>query len=122
MSQIRIVDLEVFYRVGVPDQERANPQRLLITIELTRDFTAAAANDDLRNTIDYFEVSQAVLRFGEGRSWKLIEKTASDLCDMILSRFGPDQVTIEIRKFVIPQAAYVSVRLTRSRPGALPRP
>ncbi|HHY86287.1 MAG TPA: dihydroneopterin aldolase [Verrucomicrobia bacterium] len=122
MSQIRIVDLEVFYRVGVPDQERANPQRLLITIELTRDFTAAAANDDLRNTIDYFEVSQAVLRFGEGRSWKLIEKTASDLCDMILSRFGPDQVTIEIRKFVIPQAAHVSVRLTRSRPGALPRP
>ena len=31
MSKITIVDLEVFYRVGVTDEERAKPQRLLVT-------------------------------------------------------------------------------------------
>ena len=30
MSKITIVDLEVYYRVGVTDQERAQPQRLLV--------------------------------------------------------------------------------------------
>ncbi len=32
MSRISIVDLEVFYRVGVPDEERAQQQRLLLTV------------------------------------------------------------------------------------------
>ncbi len=44
MSQISIVDLEVFYRVGVPDAERAHPQRLLLTVEMDFDFSAAAKN------------------------------------------------------------------------------
>jgi dihydroneopterin aldolase len=42
MSKISIVDLEVFYRVGVPDEERAQPQRLLLTVEMESDFSAAA--------------------------------------------------------------------------------
>ncbi len=42
MSRISIVDLEVFYRVGVPDAERAQPQRLLLTVEMESDFSAAA--------------------------------------------------------------------------------
>jgi hypothetical protein len=29
MDKITISDLEVFYRVGVPEEERAEPQRLL---------------------------------------------------------------------------------------------
>ena len=45
MSKISIVDLEVFYRVGVPDEERAKPQRLLLTVEMEFDFSAAAESD-----------------------------------------------------------------------------
>ena len=40
MDTITLTDLEVHYRVGVPDAERAQPQRLLLTIEMQRDFTA----------------------------------------------------------------------------------
>jgi FolB domain-containing protein len=115
MPTIRIVDLEVFYRVGVPDAERATPQRLLVTIEMAHDFSIAAIEDRIQSTIDYFEVSQAVLGFGEGRSWKLIEKAASDLCEMVLRRFGPAEVAVEIKKFVIPEAAHVSVRMVKGR-------
>ena len=42
LSRISIVDLEVFYRVGVPEAERAKPQRLLLTVEMDFDFSAAA--------------------------------------------------------------------------------
>jgi FolB domain-containing protein len=51
MDQIIIKDLEVFYRVGVPDQERAKPQRLLLTVELEHDFTRAAGTDNLRKRL-----------------------------------------------------------------------
>src|ERR1035441_3810901 len=78
MSQISIVDLEVFYRVGVPDAERAQPQRLLLTIEMESNFSAAAKSDSIADTIDYFAVTQRLLNFGEGREWKLIEGSAPD--------------------------------------------
>ena len=44
MDRIIISELEVFYRVGVTEQERSQPQRLLLTVEMALDFAAAAAH------------------------------------------------------------------------------
>ena len=117
MDKIIISDLEVFYRVGVPDAERAKPQRLLISVEMTRDFAAAATADDLTKTIDYDAVTRRLLKFGEGRSWKLIEKLAADMAKSILAEFAPEEVSIEVKKFVIPEASSVAVRVTRRAAG-----
>jgi dihydroneopterin aldolase len=113
MDKITITDLEVFYRVGVPDEERSRPQRLLLVVEMTADLTRAAATDELPDTINYFDVTQRLLRFGDDRSWKLIEKLAADLVEMILVEFGPDSVLVEVKKFIIAQARFVSVRTER---------
>jgi 7,8-dihydroneopterin aldolase/epimerase/oxygenase len=115
MSRISIVDLEVFYRVGVPDAERAQPQRLLLTVEMESDFSAAAKSDSIADTIDYFAVTQRLLKFGDGKSWKLIEKLAADIADAILTEFKPQSVSVEAKKFIIPQASYVSVALAKRR-------
>jgi dihydroneopterin aldolase len=118
MSKISIVDLEVSYRVGVPDAERAQPQRLLLTVEMESDFSAAATTDSIADTIDYFAVTQRLLKFGDGRSWKLrklIEKLAADIADAILSEFKPQSVSVEVKKFIIPQARHVSVALKKQR-------
>jgi 7,8-dihydroneopterin aldolase/epimerase/oxygenase len=115
VAKISIVDLEVFYRVGVPDAERAQPQRLLLTIEMESDFFAATKSDSIADTIDYFAVSQRLLKFGDGKSWKLIERLAADIAGIILAEFKPAGVMVEVKKFVIPQAKYVSVVLTRKR-------
>jgi len=114
-SKIYIVDLEVFYYVGVPAAERAQPQRLLLTVEMESDFSASAKSDSIADTIDYFAVTQRLLKFGEGREWKLIEKLAAEIADVILAEFKPAGVTVEVKKFVIPQARYVSVSLTKQR-------
>ena len=115
MSQIAIVDLEVFYRVGVPEAERAQPQRLLLTLRLETDFTTAAKTDAIGDTIDYFAVTQRLLKFGEHREWKLIEKLAADIADNVLAEFQPAAVTVEVKKFIIPEARHVAVTLTRKR-------
>ena len=115
MDTITISDLEVFYHVGVPDAERAQPQRLLLTVELVHDVAAAAATDDLTQTIDYYAVSQRLLHYGEGRSWKLIEKLAADIVATLLTEFQPASVSLEVKKFIILEARQVSVRLTRNR-------
>ena len=116
MTKITIVDLEVHYCVGVTDEERANPQRLLVTVDMNFDFTTAAVSDRIEKTINYFEVAQSLLKFGNKRSWKLIEKLASNVADMVLAEYKPAAVLVEVKKFPVPAARYVSVTLTRSRP------
>ncbi len=115
LGKIVICDLEVFFLVGVPDAERAHPQRLLLSVEMAYDFSAAAAGDDLGGTIDYQAVASRLLEFGEGRSWKLIETLATDIAQMILADFKPHSVRVEVKKFVLPRAKYVSVSVERQR-------
>ena len=116
MDTIVIADLEAWYRIGVPDAERAKPQRLLITVEMKTDFTAAAATDNLTATIDYFAVCQRLLRFGEDREWKLLEKLILDLARTLLREYPRiDEVSLEIKKFIIPETRHVAVRHTARR-------
>ena len=110
MDTITITDLEVFYHVGVPDEERARPQRLLLTVTMEHDFAKAAASDDLHETIDYYAVTQRLLRFGDGRSWRLIETLACDIAQRILQEFHPNLVIVEVKKFILPEARHVSVK------------
>lgn len=112
---IRISDLEVFFQVGVTEQERARPQRLLVTVEMQHDLSGAAHRDNLADTIDYAAVTERILHFGHGCHWELIETLAEEIAAMILEEFAPRVVSVEVKKFVIPQAAHVAVRLTRSQ-------
>lgn len=120
MGRISIVDLEVQCNVGVGDEERATPQRLLITTVMDFDFASAAVSDRVTKTIDYFDVSQRLLKFGEGRHWKLIEKLCTDITDMIMNEYPAQSVMVEVKKFSIPQAKHVSVALIKHRTSSAP--
>jgi dihydroneopterin aldolase len=43
----------------------------------------------------------------------LIETLAVDVAGMILEEFSPKAVSVEVKKFAIPQARYAAVRVTR---------
>jgi FolB domain-containing protein len=115
MSKISIVDLEVFYCVGVTDEERAQPQRLLITVDITLDLASAALSDRIEKTINYYDVAQDLLKFGEDRSWKLLEKITSNVADLLLLKYKAQSASVQVKKFTIPQARWVSVSMTKSR-------
>jgi dihydroneopterin aldolase len=113
LDTIIIRDLAVGYHVGVTEAERATPQKLLLSLEMGIDCGRAAASDDLAQTIDYAAVCQRLLEFGRGRSWKLIETLAVDISDLARDEFRAASVAVEVKKFIIPQAQYVGVRVVR---------
>jgi len=117
MAKITIVDLEVYYCVGVTDEERAQPQRLLLTVDMNFDFSSAAVSDRIERTINYQTVAEDLLRFGQGRSWKLVEKLADNIAERVLAEYKPQGVLVEVKKFSIPQARFVSVSLCKTRPA-----
>jgi FolB domain-containing protein len=115
MDKIIISDLEVYYHVGVPEEERAKPQRLLISVEIEHGFKKAARSEKIGDTVDYFAVCQRLLHLGNGREWKLIESLASEIAETILKEHHVKAVSVEVKKFIIPQTKHVGVSLTRKR-------
>ena len=115
MSKITIVDLEVHYCVGISDEERAKPQRLLLTVDMSLDFSSASVSDRIERTINYQTVAEDLLKFGEGRSWKLLEKLVAKVAERILTEYKPQSVMVEVKKFSIPQARFISVSTGQTR-------
>ena len=112
---IRVIDLEVFAHIGVPDAERREAQRLLISLEMGIDsFPHAAGTDNLARTVDYYEVAQRVKSFTAERPRKLLETLAEELASDLLKTFPIKKITLEIKKFVLPDARYVSVKIERT--------
>jgi FolB domain-containing protein len=115
MDTITIKDLSVLCRIGVPDQERANPQRLLITVEMSGDFSRAAQSDEIDHTINYYDVSQRITTLCATQSFKLIERLADEISRILLSEFQAEEATVEVKKFILSNARHVSFRLTRGQ-------
>jgi dihydroneopterin aldolase len=112
-DQIRIEQLEVFARVGITENERANPQRLTLTITIWPNRQFGSLQDDIANTINYSAICVTARNFTETRSDKLVETLASELATELLRGFAISKVQIELRKFVLPDAQYAAVVVTR---------
>ncbi|MDG2215028.1 MAG: dihydroneopterin aldolase [Verrucomicrobiota bacterium] len=110
---ITISDIEAQCRIGVPDDERKVPQRLLISLELNNDFTKASSHDDLNATIDYHAVYLLVHEICDQRERKLIETLAEDIASAVLEEFRTPCVKVEIKKFILPNTASVSAKIER---------
>lgn len=113
-DELQVVGLEVMARVGVPEAERADPQRLEIDIALEADLQNL--NDDLGRTTDYSAVAGWVTDECASREFLLIESLAEHLAEGILKSFPRVAAArIAVRKFVLPQTKYVAVSVRREK-------
>ena len=113
IDRIHIQQLEVHGRVGVPDSERAKPQRLSLNLTLWPKI--AELHDDIENTVNYSAVAERVKKFVGQHDYKLIETLGEEIAAHLLAQFNLRKVEIEVRKFVLPDANYVSVTAVRER-------
>jgi dihydroneopterin aldolase len=72
-------------------------------------------SDSLEHTIDYAVVCQAVKALAQARPRHLIETLGHEIATLILQQFGAEAVEVELRKFVVPDTAFVAVSLRRER-------
>ena len=113
-DEIRIEQLEISARIGVPEEERVTPQRLTINISFwpyqqTRDLA-----DNIHNAVNYSVVADETKSFVRSQSVNLIETLADQVAAHLLKTFPIQKVTVEVRKFALPDAKYVSATVTRS--------
>lgn len=114
-DQIHIEQLEVFAHIGVPEEERSQPQRLAISTTFWPTRESRELGDDIGRAVNYAEVCAETKKFVSNRSDRLIETLADALASHLLQLFEIQRITIELRKFVLPDVQYVSVTVTRDR-------
>jgi dihydroneopterin aldolase len=113
-DRIHIEQLEVSTHIGVPEEERATPQRLVVSISFWPYHAAGDRADKIENAINYSSVVEETKNFVRDQSVNLIETLADRLATHLLKRFRIQKVTIELRKFPFEDANYVSVTVTRT--------
>ena len=113
-DEIHIEQLDVFTRVGVPEEERANPQRLTVSISFWPYQQTSDVADHIESTVNYSTVAEETKNFLRDQSLKLIETLAEVLASHLLKSFPIQKITIELRKFALEDAKYVSITLTRT--------
>jgi len=106
---------------GVFPAERANGQPFIVDVSCDVDLAAAAASDDLADTVDYGALSQAVVHDIESDPLDLVEALADRIAETCLREPRVTGVSVVVHK---PQApvpvtvADVAVELRKSRrPG-----
>lgn len=121
MDQVFIRGLRVEALIGVYEREREARQPLLVDLELAFDNRVPAASDDLSDTLDYAEISEALRDLAGAGRHLLLETLAEEMATLLNRRFDVRRLVLGIDK---PEAAaalgcaHVGVRITREFPPA----
>jgi dihydroneopterin aldolase len=103
---------------GVYDFERAEGQDFVVDATLELDLAAAAASDDVRDTVHYGELADRLVAVVTGKPVNLIETLAARLADECLAddRVRAATVTVHKPRAPIPHAFRdVAVTIRRQR-------
>ena len=109
---------------GVLPEERSRPQPFEVDLDVGLDTTAAAASDDLADTVDYGSLVEGVAAVVAERSFALLEALAGEVADHVLAADARvTSVVVTVRKLQPPvpvQVGTVGVRVERRPDGAAP--
>ncbi|HEX8078904.1 MAG TPA: dihydroneopterin aldolase [Jatrophihabitans sp.] len=122
IDRIALTGLRVRGHHGVFDFERADGQDFVVDVELEFDTRAAAASDQLSDTVHYGELAEALAAVIAGEPVNLLETVADRLCQVCLADSRVAAATVTVHKPQAPIAlsfsdVAVSIRRERAEAG-----
>jgi len=112
---IEIRRLRVQTHIGVPEEERAELQELLVTVKISPRSSFAAMEDEIDRTIDYAALVREIQALALAEPRRLIETLARDIAALVLDHPESAAVELSIEKFILPDTECVAVHMTKSR-------
>ena len=121
-DRIELRGLRGFGRHGVFAHERRDGQEFVVDLVVTIDAAAAAASDDLADTVDYGALAEAVAEIIGGEPVNLLETLAERIATACLAAAGVQEVEVRVHKPAAPirpafDDVIVTVARSRSRPA-----
>jgi len=118
LDRITLTGLRASAFHGVFEHEKTDGQDFFIDVTVHLDFAAAAANDELEQTVHYGVLADEVVAAVESNPVDLIETVAERVAQVALAHTSVQLVDVTIHKPSAPITvpfADVSVSITRAR-------
>lgn len=118
VDRVALRGIAAFGYHGVHPEERRDGQRFLVDVTCAIDLRAAAASDDLTQTVHYGELAEAVVADIEADPLDLIESLADRIARTCLSHVRVTAVEVTVHKPDAPmpvEVADVAVTITRRK-------
>ncbi|NLZ28431.1 MAG: dihydroneopterin aldolase [Firmicutes bacterium] len=118
MVKIRLNRLSFYAYHGVLPEEKERGQEFLVSVELDADLEGISRTDDLKETIDYVDVSLLIEKIMLKERYDLIESVADRLAGELVKINKVNHVTVTVEKPRPPLPVLndgVSATISRSR-------
>jgi FolB domain-containing protein len=116
MDKIIIRDLLLRTIIGINEDERRNPQDIIINVTLGTDLATAGQTDDFKNAIDYRTIKKEIIALVEKSHYFLIEALAEQIAQLCLAHPGVQAATVSVDKpGALRFARSVAVEITRHK-------
>ena len=107
-------DLAVQTTVGVSAIERREPRTLMFDIDIDLACCNAGASDRVADTVDYAVVTERIRSRLGPDSFRLLERIAECVADLLMSEFGAIRVVVKVCKIgILKDVGAVGVRIER---------
>jgi FolB domain-containing protein len=120
MDRIFVDNLRLDCLIGVTEEERRQPQKIIVDMDLTLDLGRAAISKRIEDTVDYREVRRQVSGFVSSGEFMLLESLAEGIASLALDRFKIDGVVVKLRKEKYAVEPSIGIEIERIR-GTSPR-
>ena len=114
-DRIVVTNWNVSCRVGHSAAERAYPQLILVSMEITTPLRRAGQSDRLAHTVDYDVVLKQLRARLVSRTYNLLETVAEDAAALLLRIVGVRAVRVRVTKKIYADAEAVGVEIFREK-------
>lgn len=98
MDIVFLRELRIDTVIGIYDWERRIRQTIILDLEMGFDIRAAAASDDIVDTLNYKAVSKRLIEFVSTSEFQLVETLAERCAQIIREEFGVPWVRLTLNK------------------------
>ena len=114
LAEIIIDQLKVETIIGVNPEERVKKQPIIISLSFHTDIKNAAKTDELKDSVDYDQLSKNIISMVETSSFNLIEALAEEVALLVLTDQRIKTVSLFIYKpLAIKNANRVGIKLVK---------
>ena len=98
MDILFIKGLRLDTEIGVYEWEKNIKQPISLDIEVNTDASTPAQSDELRDALDYQQITDRVTEYINSQHFHLVETVAEKVADLLRREFGASWVRISVSK------------------------
>lgn len=115
-DKIYIRDLRLKCIIGIFEWERKKKQKVIINVTIYTDLSKACKSDDIKDSVDYKQIKNNIIKLVQKSKFFLIERLASEITETCLEDKRVKQVKVYVDKpNALRFARSVAVEIIRNR-------